>query len=126
MKTLLICLLALFTINIAKADPIKFSGNVGLQFPAGTTDRFKDDSPRFVADLRLPNVLGPLTITGYIRHSLRNNFTLHPFSDENLFRVEGELPVCKYFIAYCFFERRYSFDANRIIAGFRIPFGGKL
>ena len=124
MKTLLITMFLATIIGTAKADQ-PFSGYIGAQLPSGTPDRPKDDSPQFIGGIVFPNLIGKLTLSADVQHSLRDNFESHSFNDENKFVVKGELPLCSRFVVFSFFERRYSSNDNRIVVGCKVPFSGR-
>lgn len=98
-----------------------FNGSIALQAPALDPDRLQDDSAQVCLDLRLPNVLGPLSFFTRLEHSLRDDF---PYTKENKLRLGGDIPLHGNLSLYSFWERRYSTDQNRVVVGCKLSFSG--
>lgn len=115
----LICIFCTFSYSPVYAAP--FAGSISLQAPALEPDRLQDDSAQVCLDLRLPNVLGPLSLFTRVEHSLRDDF---PFTKENKLRLGGDIPLHGNLSLYSFWERRYSTNENRVVVGCKLSFRG--
>jgi hypothetical protein len=98
------------------------TGSVAIDAPViQSPDRIKDRSPMFHGSLQFPKLIGPLTFCASGDLQLRSGA---PFYDENKCRLGFELPTSSGLCPYLTWERRFSINDNRFIAGLRYNFKG--
>ena len=105
------------------ATSTAFTGSIALETPVKATDVPWENSPALVLDLRLPNLLGNISLWGNLDHRLKNE----GFKDfESKFQIGGDIPLTENLILYSFYERRYAYNLTRIVVGCRLNFQGRL
>jgi hypothetical protein len=116
-----IFILALVLIGSAVNASPAVIGSVAIDTPVlQQPDRIKDRSPMFHYALRFPALIGSVALVSSGDIQLRAGA---PFYDENKVRVGFELPAGS-LVPYVTWERRYSINDNRFIAGIKLNFRG--
>jgi hypothetical protein len=116
-----IFILALVLIGSAVNASPAVIGSVAIDTPVlQQPDRIKDRSTMAHYSLRFPALIGRVALVSSGDIQLRAGA---PFYDENKVRVGFELPVGS-LVPYVTWERRYSINDNRFIAGVRLNFRG--
>jgi hypothetical protein len=96
-----------------------FSGSLGLETNLVHPDRPQDNSPMVVGNLKLNNAWEKFSIFFKGQYQTDNKF---PFDKENKFNLGVEHPIYGGMVAYTYWERRYSLNADRYVVGVRYDF----
>jgi len=122
MRIFLLCLtLTLLCGMTHAANAAPFTGSISIETPVRTPDFKADDSAALLFDLRLPDLIGPITVWGNLEHRLKDEC----FRDfDSKFRIGGDIPLLDNLTLYSYFERRYAYNLNRIVVGARLNFRG--
>jgi hypothetical protein len=117
--TSLFILLAAVSLKVAVQASPAVIGSVAIDTPVlQQPDRIKDRSTMAHYSLRFPALIGRVALVSSGDIQLRAGA---PFYDENKVRVGFELPAGS-LVPYVTWERRYSINDNRFIAGVRLNF----